>query len=79
VIKNIHGTPRYPLGAHNGLALLGRQADKYAHPQNQDLVGVGVNRIGKEQRKVVDHGHVQRPVLIERSLVQTARAGEIAT
>jgi uncharacterized membrane protein len=36
------------LGHHNGIASLGRQADKYAHPQNQDLVGMGVNRIGKQ-------------------------------
>jgi hypothetical protein len=36
------------LGPNNGIALLGRQADKYAHPWNQDLVGMGVNRIGKE-------------------------------
>ena len=47
VVENIHGPSNYPPGAHTAPASLGRQADSSPPRQNQHLVGVGINRIGK--------------------------------
>src|SRR5208337_103653 len=49
VVHNIHVPQHYSLCAHNMSAHLGREADRTA-PQNLDVVGVGVNRIGTEMR-----------------------------
>jgi len=67
------------LGPNNGIALLGRQADKYAHPWNQDLVGMGVNRIGKDALTdagfaVVEAGHADDALNILTAQAQEVRA-----
>ena len=48
VVENIHVPQHYSLCARNMSAHLGREADRTA-PQNLDVVGAGVNRIGTQR------------------------------
>src|SRR5208283_3396914 len=66
VVDNIHVPQHYSLCAHNISAHLGREADRTA-PQNLDVVGVGVNRIGTE-------GSMLYAVILIRNTISCVRS-----